>query len=197
MSDTQAAPWNAQINSEVQLPYRKPASFTGPSNSTITTSGFGSDVIFGDGNDCIAALTSGNNVIVAGLSTGKTGAPTAPLLSGGIGNNIYIAGDVDCALAPMVSTGRLDYAALSAIDNLWAMGMGGIDDAMSVAVLFTVVNTPGAILTGTARAAILAGNGQSWFIVKGTGNPINTPAGLNTDFIAGSTADPNYRQTIP
>ena len=195
VSDNATSPWNAQINSEA-LSYHEPITVSGTSSTAITTTGFGSDVIFGGGNDNIAALTSGNNVLVAGLSTGKTGAPTAPLLSGGSGKNLYITGSVDCALAPMVSTGRLDYEALSAIDNLWAMGMGGAADAMSVAALFSVVNTPGAILTGTARATILPGSGQSWFIVKGTGNPVNTPTGTNTDYIAGSTVSPNFRQAI-
>jgi Bacterial Ig domain/Putative Ig domain len=194
-NDNTASVWNAQINSEA-LTYREPITFSGTSSSTITTTGFGSDVLLGGGNDYLAALTSGNNVIVAGRSAGRTGAPSAPRLIGGSGNNINIAGNVDCTLAPMASTGRLDYEALSAIDQLWAMGLGGVADAMSVAALFSVVNTPGAILSGTARATIIPGSGQSWFIVKGAGNPVNTPTGNNSDYIAGPTANPNYRQAV-
>ena len=33
-------------------------------------------------------------------------------------------------------------------------------------------------------------------VVKGAGNPTNTPTGINQDYIAGSTANPNYRQAI-
>jgi hypothetical protein len=43
-------------------------------------------VIFGGGNDNIAAMTSGNNVLVAGLATGRMGAPTAPQMIGGSGD---------------------------------------------------------------------------------------------------------------
>jgi autotransporter-associated beta strand protein len=187
--------WDAEIHAET-MPSREPLTFAGSSNSTITTTGSGSDVIFGGGNDTINANTSGNNVLVAGLSTGRTGAPTAPRLSGGSGANLYIAGSVDDTLAPQAPSGRLDYDTLRAMDDLWAAGLGGMTDAMSAAALFSVVNTPGAILTGSARATILLGSGHNWFIVKGTGNPVNTPTGNNADYVAGSTASPNYRQAV-
>ncbi len=153
-------------------------------------------MIFGGGNDTINADTAGNNVIVSGLSTGRTGAPTAPFLSGGGGNNIYIAGSVDCALAPQAPSGRLDYETLRGVDDLWAMGLGGASDAMNAAALFDVATTPGAIMAGTARAIIVPGGTQSWLIVRGAGNPINTPTGINQDYVAGSAASPNYRQAI-
>jgi hypothetical protein len=198
--DTATAPWNAQINSEVQLAYREPISFSGTSSSTITTRGFGADVIFGGGNDSISALTSGNNVIVAGLSTGKTGAPTAPRIYGGSGANIYIAGYVDCTLAPNSShmppganTGRLDYEALRAIDDFWASSAGGMSGAMSDDALYSVAT---AIQLGTARATIIPGSGHGWFLTKGTTNPTNTPTGINSDYVAASSASPNYRQAI-
>ena len=82
------------------------------------------------------------------------------------------------------------------MDDLWASGLGGMTDAMNAAALFSVVNTPGAILTGTARATILPGSGKSWFIVKGAANPVNTPTGNNADYVAGSTANPSYRQAV-
>jgi hypothetical protein len=163
-------------------------------------------VIFGGGNDNISAGTSGNNVIVAGLSTGKTGAPNAPRMSGGSGKNIYIAGFVDCTLVdpaktPLASTGRLDYEALRIMDDFWATTSGGLAGAMSDDALFSIVNTPGAIMTGTARATIVPGSGQSWFIVKGANNPVNTPTGLNQDFVAAqyqptTPSSSNYRQAI-
>jgi autotransporter-associated beta strand protein len=187
--------WNAEIHSAA-LAYREPLTFSGLSSALITTQGTGSDVIFGGGNDSIQADTSGNNIIVSGLSTGRTGAPTAPRLSAGDGDNIFIAGSVDCALDAAAASGRLDYATLRSVDDLWATGLGGLTDAMSVAALFNMANTPGAILTGTARAIIVPGSGPSWFVVKGTRNPVNTPTGNNTDYVAGPTASPNYRQTI-
>jgi hypothetical protein len=58
-------------------------------------------------NDILMANTTGNNMLVAGLSTGKTGAPAAPRLSSGSGSNLFIAGSVDCALAPLAPSGRL------------------------------------------------------------------------------------------
>ena len=192
--DTAAAPWNAQINSEA-LKYREPISFGGTSSTTISTTGFGSDVIFGGGNDNLSAMTSGNNVLVGGLSTGKTGALAAPKMAAGAGSNIFIAGSVDWTLAPLASTGRLDYETLAAMDVLWASGSGGQPDALSAAALYSVVNTPGAIQIGTARALITpAVTGKNWYIVKGTSNPSNTPTGLNQDYIAGSTLAPDYRQ---
>jgi hypothetical protein len=196
--DSATAPWNAQINAEIQLAYREPVSFTGTSRTTISTTGFGSDVIFGGGNDIINALTSGNNVLVVGKSMGKTGSPTAPRLSGGTGNNIYIAGFIDCTLAPLASTGRLDYEALRAIDDMWASGVGGSLGAMADAALYSVVNTPGAITTGSARASIFpaTGGGHNWFVVKGSSNPMNTPTGSNADYVAASPNSPNYRQAI-
>jgi hypothetical protein len=103
---------------------------------------------------------------------------------------------VDCALAPLARSGRLDYVTLRSMDDLWASGAGGLADAMTEAALFSVVNTPGAILTGTARAMIVPGSGKNWYIVKGAGNPVNTPAGLSADYIAGSTAGASYRQVI-
>ena len=114
---TVSGSWNAEINTEA-LTYREPISFSGTSTTTVTTTGSGSDVIFGGGNDIIAANTSGNNVIVAGLSTGKTGR-AAPLrrCTGGSGDNIFIAGYVDCTLAPLATTGRLDYETLRAMDD--------------------------------------------------------------------------------
>jgi len=180
---TVSGSWNTEIHS-------------GPGNNRITTLGTGSDVIFGGGNDIINAGTSGNNVIVGGLSTGKTGAPTAPQMSAGKGANLFIAGDLDCTLAPLAPSGRLDYATLRSMDDLWASGAGGMADAMDEAALFSVVNTPGAIMTGTARAVITPGSGKSWYIVKGAGNPVTTPAGLNADYVAGSTAGSSYRQAI-
>src|SRR5205807_252285 len=71
--------WNAEIHTAA-LGFREPLSFGGTSSTTLLTMGSGSDVIFGGGNDSLVASTSGNNVVVAGLSTGKTGAPTAPRL---------------------------------------------------------------------------------------------------------------------
>jgi uncharacterized repeat protein (TIGR03803 family) len=195
VTDSVGNVWNAEINAE-PLKYLEPISFGGTSTSTILTSGFGSDVIFGGGNDIMSALTSGNNVLVVGKSTGKTGSSTAPRLSGGSGNNIYVAGYVDCTLAPLAGTGRLDYESLRAVDDLWASGLGGAADAMNAAALFSVVNTPGSILTGTARSTILPGAGQSWFVVKGAGNPVNSPTGSNADYIAGATTKPNYRQAV-
>ncbi len=67
----------------------------------------------------MAPAAEGNNVLVAGLSSGRTGAPTAPLLSGG-GANLYIAGSVDDALAPSSPSGRLDYDTLRSMDDAWA-----------------------------------------------------------------------------
>jgi len=192
---TVSGSWNAEIHSAA-LAYREPLGFGGTSTSTITTLGSGSDVIFGGGNDTINAGTSGNNVIVAGLSTGKTGAPTAPRISAGGGANLLIAGSVDCTLAPMATSGRLDYAALQSIDDLWASGPGGVADAMSVAALFSVANTPGAILTGSARATITSGSTKNWYVLKGPGNPVNTPAGLNSDYLAGVPGSASYRQAI-
>jgi fibronectin-binding autotransporter adhesin len=185
-SITVSGSWDAEIHS-------------GPGNNRITTVGTGSDVIFGGGNDIIVANTSGNNVIVEGLSTGKTGAPAAPQMSAGRGANIFIAGDLGCSLAPMSASGRFDYATLRAIDDAWAAGtMGGMADAMLPGTidLFNAANTPGDIMTGTARAVITPGTGKSWFVVKGANNPVNTPAGLDTDYVAGSTANPNFRQAI-
>jgi hypothetical protein len=192
---TVSGSWNAEIHAAA-LAFLEPLTFAGLSCSTITTSGCGSDVIFGGGNDTINADTSGNNVIVAGLSTGKTGAPTAPRQSAGSGANLFIAGSVDGTLAPLAASGRLDYDTLRSMDDLWASGLGGMTDAMNAAALFSVVNTPGAILTGTARATILPGSGKSWFIVKGAANPVNTPTGNNADYVAGSTANPSYRQAV-
>jgi len=189
--------WNAEIHSAA-LTYLEPLGFSGPSTSNVGTSGLGSDVLFGGGNDNLVAATSGNNVIVAGLSTGKTGAPTAPKMTGGSGANLFIAGYVDCTLAPLAPSGRLDYATLRSMDDLWASAMGGMADAdsMSPAALYSVANTPGAIQTGTARATITPGRGQNWFFVKGAANPVNTPTGINADYVTGSTADPSYRQAI-
>ncbi len=68
---------------------------------------------------------------------------------------------------------------------------------MTAAALFSVADMPGAILTGSARSNILPDSGPSWFVVKGAGNPINTPTGNNTDYIAGSAVSPNYRQVLP
>jgi hypothetical protein len=187
--------WNAEIHSAA-LTYREPLSFSGTSSSTVTTLGSGSDVLLGGGNDILVANTTGNNVIVAGLSTGKTGAATGPRMSAGSGSNLFIAGFVDCALAPLAPSGRLDYATLRSMDDLWASGMGGAADAMSAAALFSVANTPGAILTGTARAIVAPGRGPSWFLVKGVSNPANTPTGLNADYVVGSAANHNYRQSI-
>jgi len=192
---TVSGSWNAEIHAAA-LAYREPPSFGGTSSATITTLGSGNDVIFGGGNDNINADSSGNNVIVAGLSTGKTGAPTGPRISGGSGSNLYIAGSVDCALAPLAPSGRLDYATLRAMDDLWALGMGGMADAMSTAALFSVANTAGAIQTGTARATITSGSGKSWYLVKGAGNPVYSPTGINADYVTGSTGNPNYRQAI-
>jgi hypothetical protein len=187
--------WNAEIHSAA-LGYREPLTFGGLSGSTITTLGNGSDVIFAGGNDNIAAMTTGNNVIVSGLSTSKTGSPTAPRISTGSGDNLIIAGSVDCTLAPPAASGRLDYATLRSVDDLWASGAGGADDAMSAAALFSVANTPGAILTGSARATIIPGRGETWYIVKGAGNPNNTPTGSNADYVGGSTGGTDYRQGI-
>src|SRR5262249_11324739 len=104
---------------------------------------------------------------------------------------------VDATLAPQAATGRLDYETLRVMDDLWASGLGGVGDAMSAAALFSVVNTPGAILVGTARATIVPGSGPGWFIVKGGSNPANSPAAANSDYVAASPASPNYRQAIP
>jgi glyoxylate utilization-related uncharacterized protein len=195
--DTAAAPWNAQINSEA-LKYREPSGFSGTSSTKISVTGSGSDVIFGGGNDNISDKTSGNDVIVVGQSTGKTGAPTAPQVSTGTGSNIIIAGFVDCTLAPEAATGRLDYETLSAMDAVWASSTGGMGGAMGAAALYDVANTPGAIKTGSARAVIIPAvtGGKNWYIVKGAGNPVNTPTGLDQDYIAGSSAAPSYRQPI-
>src|SRR5205807_2039911 len=111
----------------------------------------------------------------------------APKLSSrGGGSNLFIAGYVDCTLAPLAtmapaSTGRLDYETLRAMDDLWASGMGGMTDAMSAAALYSVAGTPGAIQTGSARAIIMPGSGKSWFLIKGADNPSNTPTGSNQD----------------
>jgi hypothetical protein len=67
---------------------------------------------------------------------------------------------------------------------------------VTAAALFSVAGTPGAIPTGTARATILSGSGKSWYILKGAANPANTIGGLNADYVTGSTASPNYRQSI-
>jgi hypothetical protein len=166
---------------------------TGPGNNKVTTLGSGDDVVFGGGNDQIA-LGNGNNVIVGGLSTGKTGAPTAPQWSVGKGANLFIAGDIDCALAPLAPFGRLDYATLRSMDDVWASGSGGATDAMSAAALFSVVNTPGAILAGTARAVITSGGGKTWYILKGASNP--TAAAPDRDYVTGSASSPSYRQAI-
>jgi uncharacterized repeat protein (TIGR03803 family) len=188
--------WNAEIHSAA-LTYREPLTFGGLSSSAVTTTGSGSDVLFGGGNDLLSANTSGNNVLVAGLSTGKTGAATAPRLSSsGGGANVFLAGYVDCTLSPLAPSGRLDYASLRAMDDLWAAGAGGMTDAMNAAALFSVANTPGAISTGTARAVIIPGSGKNWFLVKGAGNPSNTPTGSDQDYVIGSTANPSYRQAI-
>jgi hypothetical protein len=187
--------WNAEIHTAA-LSYREPMGFGGTSGSVVLTMGSGSDVIFGGGNDTIHADSNGNNVIVTGLSRGKTGAPTAPRVSTGNGSNVVIGGSVDCALAPLATSGRLDYATLRSMDDLWASGTGGEEDAMSAAALFSVANTPGAIQTGTARVIITPGRGNNWFILKGAGNPINTPTGTNQDYLNGSAAGANYRQSI-
>jgi hypothetical protein len=194
-SITVSGSWNAEIHSAA-LTYREPVTFGGLSSTTLTTLGSGSDVIFGGGNDNLNAGTSGNNVLVAGLSTGKTGSPTAPRLSSGNGANLFLGGFVDCTLAPLAPSGRLDYATLRSMDDLWAAGTGGGADAMTAAALFSVASTPGAILTGTARATLSGGPGKNWYIVKGASNPVNTPSGLNADYVLGSTASPSYRQAI-
>jgi hypothetical protein len=103
---------------------------------------------------------------------------------------------VDCTLAPLAPSGRLDYATLRAMDDLWATGAGGMADAMNAAALFSVANTPGAIQAGTARAVIIPGSARSWFLVKGATNPSNTPTGSDQDYVIGSTANPSYRQAI-
>jgi hypothetical protein len=195
--DTATAPWGAQINTEA-LKYREPIGFGGTSSSKVTVTGFGNDVIFGGGNDNISDKTSGNNVVVVGLSTGKTGAPTAPQVATGSGSDIVIAGFIDCTLAPLASTGRLDYESLTAIDALWATSAGGSAGAMSAPALYSVANTPGAIETGTARAVITPAGGTSktWYVVKGAGNPNNTPTGADQDYVNGSMISPNYRQAI-
>jgi hypothetical protein len=166
---------------------------TGAGNNKITTLGTGNDVIFGGGNDNIN-LGNGDNVLVGGLSTGKSGAPTAPQWTVGKGANLIIAGEVDWALAPLAPSGRLDYATLRSMDDLWASGAGGAADAMSAAALCSVANTPGAILTGTARAVITSGSGKSWYILKGASNP--STAALDSDYVSGSTGNPSYRQAI-
>jgi hypothetical protein len=74
--------------------------------------------------------------------------------------------------------------------------MGGVSDAINAAALFSVASTPGAILTGSARATIIPGTGKNWYLVKGLVNPSNTPTGNNQDYVIGSTANPNYRQAI-
>jgi Putative Ig domain/Bacterial Ig domain len=187
--------WNAEIHAAT-LTYRQPLGLAGISSSNIDLTGTGSDVIFGGGNDNISARTSGNNVIVLGLSKGMTGTATSPRVSLGGGANIYIAGSVDGTLAPLAPSGRLDYSTLRAMDDLWASGTGGLPDALSAAALFSVVNTPGAIQVGTARAFIKPANGPSWLIVKGASNPSNTPTGINNDHVSGSASRPNYRQAI-
>jgi uncharacterized repeat protein (TIGR03803 family) len=194
--DTATAPWNAQINSEL-LTYRDPT-FSGISSTNITVTGFGSDVIFGGGNDNVSDKTTGNDVIVSGLCMGQTGAPSAPQMTGGTGSNIFIAGYVDCTLAPTATDGRLDYETLSAMDALWASSGGGVTGAMNAPALFSVANMPQAIQTGPARAVIIPATtgGKNWYIVRGANNPTNTPTGANGDYIAGSTNSPNYRQTI-
>jgi Putative Ig domain/Bacterial Ig domain len=190
-----AGSWDAEIH-VAALAYREPLGFSGLSRSTIPTTGTGSDVIFGGGNDSIAAMTSGNNVLVAGLSSGKTAPRTAPQLSGGSGANVFIAGSVDGTLAPLAASGRLDYATLRAMDDLWASGAGDANDAMNAAALFDVANTLGAIPVGTARAVIVPGSGQSWLVAKGGSNPSNTPTAVNNDYVAASSATRYYRQAI-
>jgi hypothetical protein len=183
---TVSGSWNAEIHS-------------GPGNNRITTVGTGSDVIFGGGNDIINANTTGNNVVVVGVSTGKTGSPSTPQVSLGKGANIVIGGDLSCATAPSSASGLFDYATLRAIDDAWAAGtMGGMADAMQPGTidLFHAANTPGEIMTGTARAVITSGTGKTWYVVKGASNPVNTPSGLNSDYVTGSTGSPNYRQGI-
>jgi hypothetical protein len=175
--------WDAEIHS-------------GPGTNSITTSGSGSDVIFGGGNDSISVNTTGNNVLVAGLSTGPTWGANGPRLTAGSGDNLFIAGSLDCTLAPLAPSGRFDYATLRSLDDLWAAGSGGMADAMNAAALFSVASTPGEIMTGSARALILAGSGQNWFVVKGDHNPVNTPGGMDTDYVGASTASPSYRQAI-
>jgi hypothetical protein len=71
-------------------------------------------------------------------------------------------------------------------------------DAMNGAALdlFNAANTPGSIMTGTARAVITSSTGKTWYVVKGGSNPVNTPTGLDADYVTGSTANPNYRQGI-
>jgi hypothetical protein len=172
--------WNAEIHS-------------GPGYNVISTSGSGSDVIFGGGNDRITANTTGNDVLVAGLSTGSSWSPSGPRLTGGSGNNLFIAGSLDCTLAP---SGRFDYATLRSMDDVWASGSGGVADAMNAAALFSVANTPGAIMTGSARAVIQSGSGQNWFVVKGNHNPTNTPGGMDVDYVGASPFAPSYRQAI-
>jgi len=108
---------------------------------------------------------------------------------------------VDCTLAPEAATGRLDYETLEAMDKAWAMDGGAVGSMpyafeMDAAALFSVANTPGAIMTGPARALITPGHGPSWYIVKGAGNPTNTPTGINQDYVNGSMIPPNYRQAI-
>ena len=55
------------------------------------------------------------------------------------------------------------------------------------------------VTLASERALLLIGEpgtGKSWFVVKGAGNPVNTPTGVNQDYVAGSTSSPNYRQAI-
>jgi hypothetical protein len=96
-------------------------------------------------------------------SRGTTATYTSPQIAQGSGVNIYIAGSVDWTLAP---SGRLDYATLRALDNLWASGSGGLHDAMSAAALFSVANTTGGCtkqreLPASDSVAYIAGEDDS------------------------------------